>query len=100
MITENHDLQCRFKWNNQNDLGESSITAPPLFLSISNYYTAIWDNRSTYHAATYDYDNNGLRTGQRCVGIGERPYFDPASKSKREAEGEEYMEPGEGFTVF
>ncbi|KAH6679639.1 putative alpha-ketoglutarate-dependent taurine dioxygenase [Halenospora varia] len=81
MITENHDLQCRFKWNNQNDL-------------------AIWDNRSTYHAATYDYDGMGLRTGQRCVGIGERPYFDPASKSKREAEGEEYLEPGEGFTVF
>jgi len=81
MITENHDLQVRFKWNNKNDL-------------------AIWDNRSTYHAATYDYDSNGLRTGQRCVGIGERPYFDPASKSKREAEGEEYLEPGEGFTVF
>ncbi|KAH8601224.1 hypothetical protein B0O99DRAFT_608360 [Bisporella sp. PMI_857] len=81
MVTENHDLQVRFKWNNQNDL-------------------AIWDNRSTYHAATYDYDQNGLRTGQRCVGIGERPYLDPASKSKREAEGEEYMEPGPGFTVF
>jgi alpha-ketoglutarate-dependent taurine dioxygenase len=81
MVTENHDLQVRFKWNNKNDL-------------------AIWDNRSTYHAATYDYDGNGLRTGQRCVGIGERPYFDPASKSKREAEGEEYMEPGPGFTVF
>ncbi|KAF4634429.1 hypothetical protein G7Y89_g3674 [Cudoniella acicularis] len=81
MITENHDLQCRFKWNNQNDL-------------------AIWDNRSTYHAATYDYDGMGLRTGQRCVGIGERPYFDPASKSERGAEGDEYIEPGEGFTVF
>jgi alpha-ketoglutarate-dependent taurine dioxygenase len=81
MVQENHDLQVRFKWNNKNDL-------------------AIWDNRSTYHAATYDYDANGLRTGQRCVGIGERPYFDPASKSKREAEGDEYFEPGEGFTVF
>ena len=22
MITENHDLQCRFKWNGQNDLGK------------------------------------------------------------------------------
>jgi hypothetical protein len=66
----------------------------------TNIRAAIWDNRSTFHAATYDYDNNGLRTGQRCVGIGERPYFDPASKSKREAEGEEYMEPGIGFTVF
>jgi phage I-like protein len=61
MITENHDLQVRFKWNNKNDL-------------------AIWNNRSTYHAATYDYDGNGLQTGQRCVGIRERPYFDPASR--------------------
>lgn len=42
----------------------------------------------------------GLRTGQRCVGIGERPYFDPASKSRREAQEDEYCEPGEGFTVF
>lgn len=69
---------------------EPILTLPP----------AIWDNRSTFHAATYDYDGYGLRTGQRCVGIGERPYFDPVSKSKREAEGEEYMEPGIGFTVF
>lgn len=64
------------------------------------HYKAIWDNRSIYHATTYDYDGRGLRTGQRCVGIGERPYFDPASTSKREAEGEEDLEPGEGFTVF
>jgi hypothetical protein len=51
----------------------------------------------TYHATTYDYDSNGLRTGQCCVGIGERPYFDPASNSMSEAEGEEYMEPAKGF---
>ncbi|TVY43064.1 putative alpha-ketoglutarate-dependent sulfonate dioxygenase [Lachnellula occidentalis] len=99
MITENHDLQVRFKWDNQNDLGKPNSFSSELEQTLI-CKTAIWDNRSTFHAATYDYDNNGLRTGQRCVGIGERPYFDPASKSKREAEGEEYMEPGEGFTVF
>jgi hypothetical protein len=42
----------------------------------------------------------GLRRGERSVGIGEKPYFDPNSTSRLEALGEEIMEPGEGFTVF
>ncbi|KAI1501065.1 taurine dioxygenase family protein [Biscogniauxia marginata] len=65
-ITENHDLQVRFKWRNKNDL-------------------AIWDNRSAFHSATFDYDGLGERFGNRAVGIGERPYFDPNSISKSEA---------------
>jgi alpha-ketoglutarate-dependent taurine dioxygenase len=32
-VSQNHDLQVRFKWN-KNDI-------------------AIWDNRSTFHTATY-----------------------------------------------
>ncbi|ODQ54688.1 taurine catabolism dioxygenase [Saitoella complicata NRRL Y-17804] len=66
LVTDNHDLQVRFKWN-KNDV-------------------AIWDNRSVYHTATYDY--GGKRQGNRVVALGERPYFDPASKSRREALGE------------
>lgn len=81
MITENHDLQCRFRWGNKNDI-------------------AIWDNRSTVHCATYDYDGQGLRTGQRSVGIGERPYLDPESVGRKQALGEEVIEAGPGFTVF
>lgn len=81
MITENHDLQVRFRWNNKNDI-------------------AIWDNRSTIHCATYDYDGQGTRTGQRSVGIGERPYLDPNSVSRKGALGEEVIEAGVGFTVF
>lgn len=46
---------------------------------------AIWDNRSVYHAATFDYDHLGPRTGHRVVGLGEKPYFDPKSTSRREA---------------
>jgi hypothetical protein len=47
---------------------------------------AIWDNRSVYHAATPDYDaNSEERTGQRAVSLGEKPYFDPGSKSRQEA---------------
>ncbi|KAG2177446.1 hypothetical protein INT44_007957 [Umbelopsis vinacea] len=66
LITENHDLQVRHRWLNKHDL-------------------AIWDNRSVYHAATFDYDEK--RTGHRAVGLGERPYYDPASVSRREALG-------------
>ncbi|KAI0378110.1 taurine catabolism dioxygenase [Hypomontagnella monticulosa] len=65
LIVENHDLQVRFRWN-KNDL-------------------AIWDNRSVFHTATNDYD--GKRQGNRVVSIGEKPYFDPNSKSRREALG-------------
>lgn len=64
LIVENHDLQVRNRWVSPNDL-------------------AIWDNRSVYHTATYDYD--GPRTGQRAVSLGERPYLDPQSSGRREA---------------
>ncbi|KAH6646545.1 hypothetical protein BKA67DRAFT_410567 [Truncatella angustata] len=68
LITENHDLQVRNRWQSVNDL-------------------AIWDNRSVYHAATPDYigeEGLGERSGSRAVSIGEKPYFDPASVSRRQ----------------
>ncbi|KPI34564.1 putative alpha-ketoglutarate-dependent sulfonate dioxygenase [Cyphellophora attinorum] len=63
LIYENHDLQVRFRWG-KNDL-------------------AIWDNRSVFHTATNDYE--GSRQGNRVVSLGEKPYFDPKSVSRREA---------------
>ncbi|KAI3154229.1 hypothetical protein CBS147325_1321 [Penicillium roqueforti] len=63
LLFENHDLQVRFRWG-RNDL-------------------AIWDNRSVYHTATNYY--NGKRQGNRVVSLGEIPYFDPLSKSRRQA---------------
>ncbi|KAK2630025.1 hypothetical protein QTJ16_000845 [Diplocarpon rosae] len=66
VILDNHDLQVRFKWRNKNDI-------------------AIWDNRSVFHSATFDYEGLGERAGHRVVGIGEKPFFDPNSKSKAEA---------------
>lgn len=68
LVVENHDLQVRHRWKDANDV-------------------AIWDNRSVYHTATLDYDGLGSRTGQRAVSLGERPYFDPKSTSRREALG-------------
>ncbi|RDW62404.1 hypothetical protein BP6252_11837 [Coleophoma cylindrospora] len=66
LIAENHDLQVRFRWN-KNDL-------------------AIWDNRSVFHTATNDYA--GKRQGNRVVSLGEKPFYNPASKSRREALGQ------------
>jgi alpha-ketoglutarate-dependent taurine dioxygenase len=45
--------------------------------------SAIWDNRSTIHTVSYDYD--GERHGTRVSSLAEKPYFDPQSKSKGEA---------------
>ncbi|TPX57231.1 hypothetical protein SpCBS45565_g08245 [Spizellomyces sp. 'palustris'] len=68
LVYANHDLQVRFKWNT-NDV-------------------AIWDNRSAYHAATPDYDASvHKRFGNRVVSLGEKPYFDQASVSRRTALG-------------
>lgn len=64
LVTQNHSTQLRYRWG-KNDL-------------------AIWDNRSTYHAATPDYFDLGPRSGIRAVSCGERPFFDPASRSRRE----------------
>jgi hypothetical protein len=47
--------------------------------------SAIWDNRSVFHSATFDYEGLGERFGHRAVGIGEAPYLDPNSKSRTEA---------------
>ncbi|KAB5515093.1 hypothetical protein GE09DRAFT_1160932 [Coniochaeta sp. 2T2.1] len=69
LIVENHDLQVRFKWKAVNDV-------------------AIWDNRSVYHTATTDYlfeEGLGERKGSRAVSLGEKPYIDPQSSSRREA---------------
>ncbi|KAL5630695.1 hypothetical protein BROUX41_000567 [Berkeleyomyces rouxiae] len=65
LVTLNHDLQVRFKWN-KNDL-------------------AIWDNRCTFHSATYDYAD--VRTGDRVCSVGEVPYFDVNSMSRQQAAG-------------
>jgi alpha-ketoglutarate-dependent taurine dioxygenase len=69
LIAQNHDNQVRFKWR-QNDV-------------------AIWDNRSNYHTATYDYDD--ARVGDRVVALGEAPYYDPKSTSRKAALAKEEL---------
>jgi hypothetical protein len=78
MVLRNHDLQCRFRWQGPNDMGRFSC----------NYLSH--ENAASY--ATMDYDDYGERFGYRVCGIGEKPYFDPNSKSMREALAEEAKE--------
>jgi alpha-ketoglutarate-dependent taurine dioxygenase len=80
LLQKNHDLQVRFKWLTPNDFGEFDADREETLAD----RTAIWDNRSVFHTATFDYDGQGERFGNRAVGLGERPYFDPQSHSRRE----------------
>jgi len=83
LISDNHDLQVRFRWSRNLPEGLGDV--------------AIWDNRSTFHSATYDYAKQ-LRVGDRVVSIGEKPYFDPNGKERREALGlEPWHEDGQGL---
>ncbi|KAI9259983.1 hypothetical protein EDC94DRAFT_635361 [Helicostylum pulchrum] len=63
-ISGGHDFQVRFKWT------EDTV--------------AIWDNRSTFHCAIFDYFGHGKRHGWRVTPTAERPYYDPNSKSRRQ----------------
>lgn len=94
MVLRNHDLQCRFRWQGPNDMGTLSSIQLSLTKKrpILTWTTAIWDNRSMVHNATMDYDDFGERFGYRVCGIGEKPYFDPHSKSMREGLAEEAKE--------
>lgn len=90
LIVENHDLQVRFRWQNPNDLGKYTPTHTNTYVLEFDtedlpWFLAIWDNRSVYHAATWDIEGQGPRAGHRVVSLGERPYFDPASTGRREA---------------
>lgn len=61
LVAQNHDAQVRFRWS-KNDV-------------------ALWDNRCTFHCATYDYEE--ARAGNRVCSLGEAPYLDPASTGRK-----------------
>lgn len=63
-LVNSHDLQIRITWNGVNDI-------------------AFFDNRSTYHTATFDYV--GTRRGIRTISTGERPFYDKNGGVQSEA---------------
>lgn len=73
LFEKNLDIQVRWKWQpTKEGLGTS----------------AIWDNRISQHIAIGDYDfDDDERHGTRVTSLAEIPFFDPKSKSQREALG-------------
>lgn len=63
----NVDIQLRFRWTP----GTS----------------ALWDNRITIHNASWDYAGRLPRHGTRVTSLAEKPYFDPAAPTRRQALG-------------
>ncbi|KAK6198824.1 taurine catabolism dioxygenase [Scheffersomyces amazonensis] len=73
VFEKNLDIQVRFRWQPTKEGYGTS---------------AIWDNRISQHYAIPDYDvDEDDRHGTRVTSLAEVPYFDPASKSQREALG-------------
>lgn len=69
---KNLDIQVRFNWKpTKKGLGTS----------------ALWDNRISQHNAVWDHEGQDARHGTRVTSLAEVPYFDPNSKSQREALG-------------
>lgn len=87
LLINNHDLQCRFKWG-VDDVAIVSFSLSRVGVDIADRQLLKWDNRSSFHTGTPDVDVNHTRTGNRAVSMGEVPYLDPMSTSRREALGE------------
>lgn len=68
---KNADIQVRFNWKTTPGYGTS----------------AIWDNRITQHRNVWDQEGKYPRHGTRVTSLAEKPYYDPNSKSQREALG-------------
>ncbi|KAM9893462.1 hypothetical protein OXX79_009328 [Metschnikowia pulcherrima] len=68
---KNLDTQVRWNWVSEDGLGTS----------------AIWDNRIANHNAVWDHEGKQARHGTRVTSLAEVPYFDPHSKSQRQALG-------------
>ncbi|GEQ71630.1 hypothetical protein JCM33374_g5316 [Metschnikowia sp. JCM 33374] len=68
---KNLDIQVRWNWTSKPGYGTS----------------AIWDNRIANHNAVWDHEGKQSRHGTRVTSLAEIPYFDPSSKSQRQALG-------------
>ncbi len=64
---KNPDIQVRFQWTPRT--------------------SALWDNRTTIHNVSWDYEGEEARHGTRVISLAEKPSFDPNAPTRREALG-------------
>lgn len=68
---KNADIQVRLNWKSDPGYGTS----------------AIWDNRCSVHRSVWDLEDGTRRHGTRITSLADEPFYDPNSKSQREALG-------------
>ena len=64
LITKNHDIQARVRWEAPGDI-------------------AIWDNRAVKHIPTRDVEGKGKRKGYRVLSAGEKPFLAPEGTGRQ-----------------
>ena len=79
LIAENHNLQCRIAW----EAGDLVMWSNSAVQRASA--PLIRPSLTRTDCATFDYADGTKRAGDRAVGIGEKPFFNTKSLSRREA---------------
>ncbi|RCK58127.1 putative alpha-ketoglutarate-dependent sulfonate dioxygenase [Candida viswanathii] len=86
VIESNRDIQVRWSW--QKELGsikkkDEGAAEPKVYRGVS----ALWDNRVANHSVIHSEESIVGRHGTRVTSLADTGYFDPNSKSQREALG-------------
>lgn len=85
VIETNRDIQVRWSW--QKELGsiknKTDESEPKVYRGVS----ALWDNRIANHSVVHTEESIVGRHGTRVTSLADTGYFDPNSKSQREALG-------------
>ena len=78
-------MTCRFDSDGIRTISPFGTSKLPPNPSVLQSWTLLTksNSRSVFHTATNDYE--GKRQGNRVVSLGEKPFYNPASKSRREA---------------
>ncbi|RCK57825.1 Alpha-ketoglutarate-dependent sulfonate dioxygenase [Candida viswanathii] len=85
VIETNRDLQVRWKWDNT--LGSVKHKKDDKEKNVYRGVSALWDNRVSNHSVAFSHEALIGRHGTRVTSLADTGYFDPNSKSQREALG-------------
>lgn len=83
VIEENRDIQVTFSWQQQLPGLKSQPEGEQTYRGTS----ALWDNRISNHNVIHSEESINGRHGTRVTALADTGYFDPESKSQREALG-------------
>ncbi|RCK58229.1 Alpha-ketoglutarate-dependent sulfonate dioxygenase [Candida viswanathii] len=85
VIETNRDIQVRWKWDTS--LGSVKHKKDETEKNVYRGVSALWDNRVSNHSVVFSRESIVGRHGTRVTSLADTGYFDPNSKSQREALG-------------